>query len=269
MKKGNSLISTLYGLCNVCFYLLILLFAFTVTFQILGKNVKLGNGTLGNYNSFMYQVPVNFQISPEKPMFNNLLSKKTGEDIDINGREYSSGTLEYVKPLTSKDSTTFKTIVSIHNNDMTDYYEFVSPRFIGDGYVNIKSKTLLNKIIMFIRAYINFILLIVIFFFLKTIFKELRSNFQFSDKLSKLIKTIGALLVFKVLFVTVSGFILGLALPYISIEPINLQLKYANISMNPRLEFDFVLFLIGLSLIILNVLLKEGNRIQQENELTI
>ncbi|BAO75792.1 DUF2975 domain-containing protein [Winogradskyella sp. PG-2] len=82
-------------------------------------------------------------------------------------------------------------------------------------------------------------------------------------------KTIGALLVFKILFATISGFILGLALPYISIEPMNIELKYANISMNPRLEFDFVLFLMGLSLFILSELLKEGNRIQQENDLTI
>lgn len=269
MKKGNTLVSTLYGLCNLCFYLLILLFVFTVTFQILGKNVKIDNGTLGNYNSFIYQVPVKFQINPEKPIFNNRLYKKTYEGVDNNGREYSSGTSEYVKPLTAQDSINFKTVVSIHNSEMTNSYEFISPRFTGDGYVNIKSKTLLNKLIMFFRAYINFILLIVIFFFLKSIFRELRKNFQFSDKLSKLIKTIGVLLVFKVLFVTVSGFILGLALPYISIVPINIELKYANISMNPRLEFDFVLFLMGLSLFILSTLLKEGNRIQEENELTI
>ncbi|BAO75791.1 hypothetical protein [Winogradskyella sp. PG-2] len=173
MKKNNSLISTLYRLCNGCFYLLILFFVFTVTFQILGKNVKFDSGTLGNYNSFIYQVPVKFQINPEKPIFNNRLYKKTYEGINDNGQEYSSGTIKYVKPLTTQDSINFKTVVSIHNSEMTNNYEFISPRFAGDGYVNIKSNTLINKIIMFFRVYINFILLIVIFFFLKTIFSFL------------------------------------------------------------------------------------------------
>ncbi len=41
MKKGNTLVSTLYSICNISFYLLIILFAFTLTFEVLGKNIKI------------------------------------------------------------------------------------------------------------------------------------------------------------------------------------------------------------------------------------
>jgi len=269
MRKGNTLVNVLYWLCNISFYLLIVLFIFTQVFEVLGRNIKFGNGTLGTHNSFMYQVPVKFQINPKKPIFSNTLYEKKMEGIASDGGKYYSGTRHYSKPLTAEDSLNFKTIVSIKNKGLIDQYEFLSPTFLSKGYVNIKPKTLLNKIIIVVRTYLNLIVLILVFFFLKTIFKELKTKFQFSNKLSKFIKIVGALLVFNVLLDLVSSYILGSALPIIKIEPIDRNLRYVDLYMNPRLEFDLVLFLTGLSLIILSILLKEGYRIKQENDLTI
>ncbi len=269
MKKGNTLVNILYWLCNISFYLLVLLILYVLAFGAFTDDGKWGNLRAGIHHSNGYQVLVKFQISPERPMLNNFIYSKKNEGININGQKYSNGTLEYVKPLTAVDSLNFKTKISLHNNGMVDYYDITKSVFSGDGYITVKPKTLVNKIIIVFRTYLNLVVLILVFFFLKKIFKALKTNFEFSHRLSKLIKTTGALLIFKVLLESVSGFILGIVLPYISIEPFDYNMKYVNISINPRLEFDFTLFLIGLALIILSTLLKEGNRIQQENDLTI
>jgi len=39
--------------------------------------------------------------------------------------------------------------------------------------------------------------------------------------------------------------------------------------MNPRLDFDFILLFVGLSIIVLSSLLRNGDKLQQENDLTI
>ena len=42
-----------------------------------------------------------------------------------------------------------------------------------------------------------------------------------------------------------------------------------NINFNPTLEFDFSMFIVGLSLLVVSILLHKGNDLQTENELTI
>lgn len=269
MKKRNTLVNTLYWFCNISWYLLITLFIVVLAFEAFTEDGKLGKFSSGVHHSYGYQIPVTFQINPQNPMLNNFVYKKKSEGINNSGQKYSSGIVEYVKPLTATDSLNFKTKISIHNNGIVDYYDITKSVFRGDGYITVKPKTLFNKIIIVFRTYLNFVVLILVFFFLKKIFEALKNNIEFSHRLSKFIKAIGALLVFKTLLVIVSNFILGTKLPFIVVDPLDYNLRYLTVSMNPRLDFDFTLFLVGLSLVILSTLLKKGNQIQEENDLTI
>lgn len=269
MKKGNTLVNTLYWFSNISFYFLILLFVTGLAFQIFTEDGKVGNLSVGNHHSVGYPVPVSIAVKPQNPMFNNLLFKVESEGTNVMGKKYSSGTLHHVKPIMAEDSLNFETVVSIHNRDMEDSYELTTRVFRGDGYVNVKPKKFLQKIIILFRVHINFILLIVVFYFLKIIFKTLAINFKFTKKLYKSIKILGLVLILKVLLMISSNFVLGMDLSYINIEPLDYNLQYVNISMNPRLDFDFTTLLIGFSLIVFSFLLKTGKELQQENDLTI
>ncbi|MDT0557920.1 DUF2975 domain-containing protein [Ichthyenterobacterium sp. W332] len=269
MKKENILVNALYWLCNISFYLLIILLVIGLGFEAFTKDGKVGKFSTGIHHSIGYELPVKFQINPKNPMFNNSLFELESEKINSLGQKSQSGRSHYVKPITKEDRINYKSIISIDNNAMVDTYELNSRTFRGNGYVIVKPKTTLNKIIISIRSYISFILGIIIFFFLKTIFKMLKSKFEFSSKLYKKIQKLGIILIIEVILTTISNFILAKDLPIIKVGPIDSSLRYVSIYMNPRLDFNFTLVLIGLSLIILATLLREGNRIQQENELTI
>ena len=269
MKNRNILVEVLYWFCNISFYFLIIWIVVSIGFEVFTSNGKIGNFSSGSHHSIGYQMPVKFSISPKKPMYNNELFKLEKEGVNTLGQSYSSGTGTYVKPITSEDSLNFKSIVSIHNNDMIDRYEFTSTQLLSNGYITVNPKTMVNKFLMIVRSYSGLLILILVFLFLKRIFKALKTNFLFSQKLYKSINLIGILLICHVLLNSIINFILGIDLPYVGISPLDYNLKYVTISMNPRLDFDFTLFLIGFMLIVLSTLLNKGNQIQQENDLTV
>ncbi|MBF8149771.1 DUF2975 domain-containing protein [Winogradskyella sp. F6397] len=269
MQQKSTLVNILFWFCNISFYVLVIWIVAALGFEVFTEDGKIGSFSSGSHHSIGYQMPVKITINPKQAMYNNELFKLEKEGINTLRQSYSSGTGTYVKPITSEDSLDFKSIVSIRNNDMTDYYEFISTSFKSDGYVTVKPKTLGNKMVMVFRSYLGFFILIVVFFLLKNIFKYLKTNFEFSQKLYKSTRLIGFLLIADVLLRVVSNFILGNDLPYIGIDPLDYNMRYVSISMNPRLDFNFTLFLIGLALIILSTLLKKGTQIQEENDLTI
>ncbi|MBU2921821.1 DUF2975 domain-containing protein [Winogradskyella psychrotolerans] len=269
MKKENTLVGLLYWFCNISFYTLLLWFVASISIDVFTTDGKIGNFSSGSHHSIGYQMPVKVQISPKKAMYNNSLFKLEKEGINTLGQSYSSGTGTYVKPITSEDSLDFKSIVSIHNKDMVDHYEFTSTQLVSNGFITVNPKTMVNKFLIIVRSYSGLLILLLVFLFLKRIFKALKTNFLFSQKLYKSINLIGILLICYVLLNSIINFILGIDLPYVSISPLDYNLKYVTISMNPRLDFDFVLFLIGFMLLVLSTLLNKGNQIQQENDLTI
>lgn len=269
MKKGILLVSILHRFSKISFYFLIIFFAIAIGFEIFTQDGKLGKFSSGVHHSIGYQVPVSLKVQPESPMFNNLLFKLKNKGTNTMGQQYSSGVSHHVKPLLKEDSLNFKTIVSIHNRGMEDKYQLTSDIFRGDGYINVKPQKLTDTMLLLFRTYLNFILLIIVFFFLKNIFQMLKSDLKFSQRLYKSIQTLGLILILQVLMVTICNLILGNQLSYVDIKPLDYKVQYVTLSMNPRIDFDFTLFLVGFSLIVLSSLLKAGNRIQQENELTI
>jgi len=271
MRTGTALADILYIICSISFYILIIAFGFTLATEAFTDDGKIGNFSSKFNSSRGYDVPIAFQIKPKTPMFNNIIDLDYREEIDPNGKKRYTTIPQYANAITLEDSLNFKTIVSINNyyGEAGDTMELNSDVFRGDGFIQVKPKTVFNKGIVIFKTYINFILLIIIFFFLKNIFKMLRIHIEFSQKLYRLIQMLGIIMISKVLLSLLLNFILKRSLINIQIEPLNNSLKYVDITMNSRLDFDFSLLLIGLSLIVLSSLLKSGSRMQQENKLTI
>ena len=95
---------------------------------------------------------------------------------------------------------------------------------------------------------------------------------EFRLQLSNKVRKLGVVLTFLVFFKLLLSFIFHLYFDVItvltSIEN-EIIANPTNVLIYPRLDFNLLMFIVGLSLIILSTLLKEGNRIQQENDLTI
>lgn len=269
MNTGTAIANVLYMISTIIFYLLTLVFVFTLVTEAFTDDGKIGAFSSKSHSSFGYEMPIKHNIKPKSPMFNNILYNNYKEDVDDNGRRVFNWILEYENSITQEDSLNFKSVLGINNYGLENNFELTSDVYRGDGYIHIKPKTVFNKFIIVFRTYMNFILLIAIFFFLKNIFKMLLVKIKFSQKLYKRIQILGIIMISKVFISAISNSILGKDIPYVGIFPLNNSLKYVDITMNPGLDFDFTLLLVGLSLVILSVLLREGNRIQQDNDLTI
>ncbi|MCD2258005.1 DUF2975 domain-containing protein [Psychroserpens luteolus] len=269
MKTGTALADILFLICSISFYLLIIAFGFALATEAFTDDGKMGNFSPKFNSALGYEMPVEFKIKPKSPMFNNILFTDYKEGIDDKGKKTYATIPQYANSITTEDSLNFKAVVSINNYGMGDNFELTSNVFRGDGHVHIKPKTLFNKVIIVFRTYMNFIILIIIFFFLKNIFKMLRITIEFSQKLYKLIQMLGVIMISKVLLSVIINSILGMWLTDIGIQPLNDGLNYVDITMSSRLDFDFSLFLVGFSLIVLSALLKSGSKMQQENKLTI
>ncbi|WP_298900810.1 DUF2975 domain-containing protein [uncultured Psychroserpens sp.] len=269
MKTGTALADILFLICSISFYLLIIAFGFALVTEVFTDDGKMGNFSPKFNSSHGYEMPVKFEVRPKSPMFNNILFTNYEEEIDTNGKKRYYTIPQYATPITIKDSLNFKTIISINNYGMEDNFELTSKVLRGDGYIRIKPKTAFDKVLIVLRTYMDFVILIFVFFFLKNIFKMLRIDIRFSQKLYRLIQILGVIMIVKVLLSIIINSVLGRALKEIRITPLDDALKYMDITMSSHLGFDFSFLLVGLSLIVLSALLRSGNKMQRENNLTI
>lgn len=160
--------------------------------------------------------------------------------------------------------------LQIDNNAVDSHFlKTNTSGFYVSSFVNIKSSNLFFTICQLIRNYSGIIIMIFIFFHLKTIFKFLKKDFSFNSNLVNRVKWVGLLFITWESLYLITSYIFGNYYSHIGLENF---FKYSNVmrlNINPRLEFDFTKLLIGLSLLILSKLLKKGKEMQEENNLTI
>ena len=140
--------------------------------------------------------------------------------------------------------------------------------FITNGVLNIKSTNWFFTICQIIGNYLSFIILVLIFYQLKEIFTILNNKITFSIKLTKHINLTGLLIIIWQLLKALISIIYISFYSFAGFENSGENLGI-QLNINPRIEFDLVLIFIGLGLLVLSLLLKKGNALQNENELTI
>ena len=109
-------------------------------------------------------------------------------------------------------------------------------------------------------------------FFLERIFFRLKKSLSFTNNLYKEVRCLGAVFIISESLSLLFSYFLGTYYGRVGVKTVIDGKRLSDgleLSMNPRLEFDFAFFVVGLSLLVLGSLLKSGNQIQQENDLTI
>ncbi|WP_157811881.1 DUF2975 domain-containing protein [Tenacibaculum sp. SZ-18] len=125
------------------------------------------------------------------------------------------------------------------------------------------------SILLYINQHYRILITIFILYFLKGIFSILKVNLTFDNNIIRFTKLIGLLIILIEVLGLVLSFIIG---RYYDLISINSETNYNNafnLSLNPTLEFNFSMFIVGLSLLVVSILLNKGNELQTENELTI
>jgi len=266
------LITVLHSLFSFLFWLMTLLVIYIFVFEVFTSDGKIGSFKSENHHSNGYSIPVKFNINIRNAVFNNYKTVNKKEAVNIKGQRFSHGQLEYINESPDDISIGNKNIISFHFDGETEYFTTEDSNYYSQGYIITKSDNLLIKGLQMSRLYIVFISLAIMFCFLKRIFSLLKKDIAFSYLLYKNVKLLGLIIVLKEVLELTISYVLGKYYGIIDLEKLVDGKTFfggVELSMNPRLEFNFTLFLVGLSIIVLATLLKSGNKLQQENDLTI
>ncbi|MGY8910065.1 MAG: DUF2975 domain-containing protein [Flavobacteriales bacterium] len=287
--KEKLIIPFLHKSFQFGFVFLISFLLFQISLEIFTNNgnIRLSNDSQisSTHSKDGYNVPVNFNISFDKKKVytfkeDSISYSFTKYDDQFKNKYENS---DYHKDILERIGITQKELDSIfkYSPDVKSFGSKIlinefdnqnlltnSSSFKTDGYLQVKSSNWFYKICQILKNYLVFIFSILIFYYLKSIFKLLNKNINFSSKLSSKIKTLGILMIVWQIFSLILSIILGQYFKYAWLKN-TVGLQDISIIINPRIEFNFTVFLIGISLIVLSILLKKGFNIQQENDLTI
>lgn len=155
-------------------------------------------------------------------------------------------------------------------------YKFIKYVNHGDSqYLSIKSNDRFTDFILALRNPINYIFDLMQMYFLALILKELAKQIYFSKVLSKYISKLGYLLLLSQLVPIIYAFIDIKLFGNIRIQPQILEsLKsgyFENIKVyfNPTIDVNIYIMLLGAVLVLFTKLIKRGQELEEENELTI
>ncbi|WP_179021617.1 DUF2975 domain-containing protein [Winogradskyella forsetii] len=271
----NLLIRSLLGFFRVAFLFTLLFLLLSLGLEVFTKDGRIGPVS-GTHHSNGYALPVKLQLT----LNDSIVSYKTEKS---NGSvHYSKGPAGYGLAYSKFDSllkqpnvvskSVNKNIIEIKSRDDFSYYTLSNSSIHSDTFIYVKTKSLWLEILLFTKSYIALVLTVLIFYFLKSIFKILKSDSGFGSQLSQKVKILGIILtlgvVLKLTLSIVFYFYLNVITVFSSIDN-EIISNPTQVLIHPRLDFNLSMLLIGLSLIILSTILKKGSQIQEENDLTI
>ncbi|SFI54694.1 DUF2975 domain-containing protein [Olleya namhaensis] len=271
MKKNKTLINILHRLFAGLLVIMSLFLLINIGFDIFTDNGKVGNFS-GTHHSNGYPIPVTINTRVNKPIFNNEISLNVKKHVSKGGRKGWSSNPKYVDILPDDINDGTKNILSFHFDSDKEYFHTKASSFRSDGYIIAKSENKLISFLQIFKAYIGLFSLIIILFFLERIFFRLKKSLSFTNNLYKEVRWLGAVFIISESLSLLFSYVLSTYYGRIGVKTLIEGKRLSDgleLSINPRLEFDFAFFVVGLSLLVLASLLKSGNQLQQENDLTI
>lgn len=269
MAKKNSFLQTILDyLLTFFFNISVILFIVAICFDIFTENGKIGSFSVGSHHSKGYNLPVKVRISIPDSV------------VSYHGENFSSTMVynDYTKNIYSKENNydkikrknckKYKTTNEILTCLNSDHTFKLHPEFTTNGNIIGKSSDKTIFIFQIAYNYLNIVLIILILYQLMMIIKHL----SFNPKLIWRVKLLGIIiLVQEIVKFVIIQFIDKYYYPiFINSYLNNIPLKNPiNITINPSSNFNLTLFIVGISLLVLSKLLKQGYFLKQENELTI
>jgi hypothetical protein len=164
---------------------------------------------------------------------------------------------------------------NMSNNELLkqDLKVSVEKSFSFDTTANLKSKSLFKNIAFSLSSILNAIAMLLISFNIYKLISFLQKNTNFLSPLYKRTKYIGIILITNELIKFTLGVIYSKWFGIIRVAdtfPLaNMNTNGFRMQFNPTTGASFGTFLFGLTLIILSSLFKYGNKIENENALTV
>lgn len=165
-------------------------------------------------------------------------------------------------------------------NKMTFFSEAAGDDFVhhtnstihSTGSFRIKSSSTWINTLIELSEYFNIVLAILVLYQLKHIFSILKKSFSFNIKIVTRVKWLGIIIMGSELLSAISSAWLSSIIDFISLS----SYQNGSILMNgyttkiyPVITFEWSIFIVGCSLLVLSSLLQLGNSIESEHELTI
>ncbi|MEM5563581.1 DUF2975 domain-containing protein [Psychroserpens sp. AS72] len=272
MRKKNILVIGLHVFFALAFWIITVFIVIQIGFEAFTIDGKAGSISAGNHHSKGYNIPVRLRAEAPNTVFNNNWSNIKSTHTDDKGQKSSYGTLERFIELSVSDKIGVKNVISIQFPNNEEVFTTNQHVTYAQGYLVAKSKNSSFLILQLVKNYVGFMCLALIFYLLMKIFKSLKKDLNFTPTLFKMIRLIGWVVIFSTSFELVMSYVIGKKYYFVKTETLVDNTIFNGVtkfSMNPRLEFDFMFFIIGFSLLVLASLLKKGSLIQQENDLTI
>lgn len=255
--KNLGLVSVLYFIFNIAFWTSIAFLIFNLSLLVFTDDGYVGNFSTDMHPSNGYLIPVKMNIRTPDSIF-DWKGERPSKDIN-NKKIYSINKIPA--------ETSFEILSKFKN----ETFQLAQNQVTVNTKVRVKGSNMLFRILGYFYNYLLIIVTVVSFYILKRIFHILRRRITFSPALVKNIRNLGFLFIFsQICYLLLSVYFAtnyGVIRFILADDPNTNQL--VEYIFNPILDFNFVFFIMGLSLIILSVLLRYGQSIREDNDLTI
>jgi len=273
------------------------LFSFIISsaYFIIGLSAKF----FGNDGQYIYKHDDNSwttfgQKNSEGSLVPVHLTLQIPDSIRTNEKHSATITEDSYPPISSpflkeNKKTQAINIYEVHNFDDKDYtvvykenhknknsFQFIKYQNYGDSqYLSIKSNDTFTNIILALRSPISFLFHILQMYFLALILKQLAKEIYFSKVLSKYISTLGYLLLFSQSIPIIYSFIDKNLFGNITVKPQileslqNAYFENIRVYFNPIIDVNIYIVFLGIALVLFTKLIDRGQRLEEENELTI
>lgn len=280
MRKNQLLVFALHIIFVVSFWAMVTFFLFVVGNSLYPKEITFGDSWVPKEPEG-FALPIDFQLSVP----DSIVSYHASDSLGLT----SGITMLYSKDYYPIDETA-KKIDSLRNlpdvekqlihNEITFYSGSQKDTIIQHtdsnirltGTVIIKSSNAWVNGVIKISKYLDFVLVILILYQLKGIFFLLKRSLSFQIKIIQRVKWLGLIMIISELLNAGRSYYMSRLTDYIDISSYDNSstiISGLRTQIYPMITFEWSIFTIGCSLLVLSTLLQQGNILEAENELTI
>ena len=274
MNFDKALINLVYGVFTVLYHTITVAVLLVLAVNIFTRDGKVGRSSsvTPHYSEgFRIAVELGLSIPDSIVSYEGYGSRRYREESDVsdNDRFFSNVPEGSEKTLIENkivfgDKRERKKLEHLKYNS--------SERIRSEGLLLVKSTKQWLNILMQTSFFMSLFIFIYILYLMKNIFYYLKTSFSFNINMIKKVRWLGLLFIAAEFIKLVSNYILKKncgSIGLVSYQDGNIMERPFNLSIEPILDFDFKMFMIGLAILVLSSLLRIGNRIEGENNLTI
>lgn len=280
MRKNRLLIIVLHRIFVISFWGFVIFFLFVVSNKLYPHQFTFGDSWVPKEPEG-FALPIDFQLS----IPDSIVSYHASDSLGLT----SGITMLYSKddhPIDEADKKidSLRKLPGVQkqliHNELTFYsgtqvdtiVQHTDSNIRLKGSMTIKSSNAWIDGIIKIVQHLNIVLAILILYQLKGIFFLLKRSLSFDIKIIQRVTWLGLILIISELMNASQSYYISRLIDYIDISSYDNGSTINNglrTQIYPMITFEWSIFIVGCSLLVLSTLLRQGNILETENELTI